>query len=420
LWKVCALLVIVVTMMAPGVAQAESDEALREDAAMLAQAKGLTIEESMHRLRLFDVVGELDARLSAKESATFAGLWIENEPELRVVVQHTGELSEGFSRHLDGRLLAGLVEVRKVPVSLRELEASHAAAAFLVRQIGVAADIDIDVKKNRVKVMVLDSASLEAALSVAKLGLPEHVEIVEVQQLAQPEAFIYGGMAISDCTSGFVVQHSNGTYGILTAAHCNNSQSYSGYNLPYQSQAFYGSYDVQWNSLSSSLMFWPKIKVGGGSRIITATKGRSSQAIGEYICKQGRTTNYRCGTLSSKTFLPNYVPSGNATFMYVSGGSVNLSEPGDSGGPWVKNQTAYGIHSCGIGNDSCYTAIDYTSILGVSVLFWTNPDPSCEQMCDEYLDDCTEEFCYWNYNDYMCGTGCYVEHEECLWFCYDY
>jgi hypothetical protein len=167
-------------------------------------------------------------------------------------------------------------------------------------------------------------------------------------------------------------------------------------------------------------MFWPKIKVGGGSRVITGTKGRSSQAIGEYICKQGRTTGYTCGTLTSKTFLPSYVPSGSATFMYVSGGSVNLSEGGDSGGPWVKNKTAYGVHSGGGGNDACYMAIDYASTLGVSVLLWTEPDQACEWDCHEMLDDCREEFCYWQYNEYMCSIGCYIEEEECLWFCYDY
>jgi hypothetical protein len=166
--------------------------------------------------------------------------------------------------------------------------------------------------------------------------------------------------------------------------------------------------------MSSGILAPPKIKVGSNTRYIYATTGRSGQAIGASVCKQGMTTGYTCGTISSKTFLPSYVPSGLATFIRVEGGSTNLSEPGDSGGPWVKGSTAYGIHNCGIGNDSCCMAIDYASTLGVSVLLWSAPDPVCEGYCEEALDFCQEEYCYWNYDAYMCSIGCDLEYMDCV------
>ena len=90
--------------------------------------------------------------------------------------------------------------------------------------------------------------------------------------------------------------------------------------------------------------------------------------VGDPVCKYGRTTGYTCGTIESKT----YDPDGSetqfaATFIYVDGGDVNLSEPGDSGGPWFYGTSAYGIHHGGLGNDSVFMAQNYMRVLDIRV-----------------------------------------------------
>lgn len=55
--------------------------------------------------------------------------------------------------------------------------------------------------------------------------------------------------------------------------------------------------------------------------------------------------------------------SANATYIRVHKDGDDLSSGGDSGGPWFLSGTAYGIHKCGIGTDSCYTIYYPTSNL---------------------------------------------------------
>ena len=96
------------------------------------------------------------------------------------------------------------------------------------------------------------------------------------------------------------------------------------------------------------------------------------------VCKYGSTTKGGCGRLGSKEFLPFlYVPNLSATFHVLKNqGGVDLSSPGDSGGPVYVGNSAWGTISgeafsfdylCTC--DLIYVAINYVeSGLGVVVL----------------------------------------------------
>jgi hypothetical protein len=91
--------------------------------------------------------------------------------------------------------------------------------------------------------------------------------------------------------------------------------------------------------------------------------------VGSSVCKYGHTTGYTCGTIDTTSLCNN----GSCTYVRVSGGSVNLSEGGDSGGPWFFGNTAYGTHCIGMGNDAGYMPVDYINQgLGVSVYTGTS------------------------------------------------
>jgi hypothetical protein len=106
---------------------------------------------------------------------------------------------------------------------------------------------------------------------------------------------------------------------------------------------------------------------------ITATKSRDQQLVGDLVYKYGKTTGRTVGYISSKVYQPQGGTNPQATFIRVdnTAGSSDLSEPGDSGGPWFIANTALGSH-CGSpygdSNDAYYMAINYVSGIGVSVM----------------------------------------------------
>ncbi len=141
---------------------------------------------SVRRLQLQESVGKLGAELEANERDTFAGLWIEHEPEYRVVAAFTRDGEETIRPYVEGGLLEDIVQVREASATLAELQEAQERAGGLVRSFGIQVDSSIDVQQNRVEVEVTDRAQLESALQQANARLLERVVIVEVEELAQP------------------------------------------------------------------------------------------------------------------------------------------------------------------------------------------------------------------------------------------
>lgn len=265
--------------------------------------------------------------------------------------------------------LADLVEVRPAQVTSAQLQADQATAIRTVRAVRVPADFEIDVKQNRVTVYVTDRTRLDTALQAANLQLPDSVTVVTVAELSKPTADIYGGLALSTCTSGFSVYGVGGTRYITTAGHCGNAQSYNGTNLPYVNENLGGSNDFQWHSIPAGNTAKNLVWDGTNNRFIYSTKAWGNQAINELVCKYGKTTKYGCGYITAKNIAPGYVPNATATFIRVHNNSgVDLANGGDSGGPWFYNNTAYGIMSGEIGADAVYMAINYISNSSLTVL----------------------------------------------------
>jgi hypothetical protein len=332
-------------------------DGIAQDAAAYAERFGVSAQEGARRLQLQDAVDALNARLTEEQAATFAGLSIEHTPEFRVVARFTRNGEETIRPYLTPAL-AQVVEVQPARFTLQQLERRLEAGYQRVRGAGIPAAGAVDVRANRAEVHVLRGRSAAARGVLGEGG----VSLVEVDQLPVEEIAMYGGLPISTCTTGFTVRNSAGTRGVSTAGHCGNSQTLSGYALTFRGEAYSGSYDVQWHNASGHT--YPNtIKVGSGTRSITGTRSRTSQTVGSQVCKQGKTTGYTCGTISTIS----YCASGACTWVRVAGNGVNLSEGGDSGGPWFSGNTAYGSHTYGIGNDSAYMPVNYFSGISVTI-----------------------------------------------------
>ena len=377
-----------------GAQTGDPDEALVQDARQYAAAYDVDLDEAARRLRLQATIGELSAELSAKERATFGGIWIQHEPSYLVVAQFTPKGGRNLQDYLRSEAraeLAPVIDQRTVRHSLRRLHQIQVAANRAVRRQGVAADTQINLQENRVELYTVEPAGAIEAMhaesrasgEAAALELPANVVVIGVDRLAVPKAYVYAGRQITDCTSGFAVQSSGGTLGLSTAGHCPDVTFYEGHSLPLQAQQFSGSVDAQWHTapgLHVTNRAWDGIVDSTPNyRFITATKERAQQVPGEWVCKFGMTTFYTCGTINTTSYAPSYVPGVNATYVRVTGGTQEQSVGGDSGGPWFSGNTAYGLMSGGFlgsggaANDAIYTPIDYLAPLGVSVLT-TTPD----------------------------------------------
>jgi hypothetical protein len=255
-------------------------------------------------------------------------------------------------------------------MSLLNLQNIQNEVSSSATSLGIPVASEIDVYTNHVKIYVIDRARFDDAIVDGKLRVPACVDVVTVESLGTLDTDIYGGLALTTCTSGFAVKTAGGTKGITTAGHIVSEQSYGGHNLPFQDEEYGTSYDIQWHTAPDFTVVNDIQWYTGYVCDITSTKSRSDQSIGGWVAKYGKTTEFTAGHISSKT----YQPAGlSATFIRVDndGGYDDLSQGGDSGGPWFNNHTAYGSHCGSVAgdmDDAYYMAIDYVSILGVSVM----------------------------------------------------
>lgn len=346
---------------------------LAEAAEVYASRYNVGYEEALYRLRLQEQVGDLQADLIKEEPDTFAGLWIQHESEYQVIARFTQDGEETIRRYVAGKSLDRIVEVRSAESALKELHEAHNKASRLLDVLGIKKDSWTDVRSNTVKLRITDSVKLNAALQRLGTKLPNKTRVVEADKLASPAVNIYAGLPTNTCSTGFSVRHSSGVEGVLTAGHCSNSQTYRGTTIGFQSELFERFWDLQWHR-TGGFADRPWIQGNGNVGVVYGTRGRLSQARGDFVCKRGKTTGTTCGNILNIDEDLSYVPNSEQSFVSVylqktEGGPLVL--PGDSGGPFFEGGTAFGITSGYSETENFYygyyTAINYAGNLGVTV-----------------------------------------------------
>jgi hypothetical protein len=155
------------------------------DAQYYADEIGITLEEALERLdtQNDDAISTLQNQLQANESDTFAGLWLQHEPEYRVVVAFTRDGEETIQKYVaDDSELAQLIEVRQVQYTYAQLESDQQEAFRILNALHLPAAGGIMVMENRVEIDITDRATFEAALAEADATLPESVVVNTVYE----------------------------------------------------------------------------------------------------------------------------------------------------------------------------------------------------------------------------------------------
>ncbi|HEX8210308.1 MAG TPA: hypothetical protein VF584_08970 [Longimicrobium sp.] len=366
-------------------------EAVRQDARSYAAQFNVGIDEAVRRLHAQEQQGEVVSRLRAANRGRFAGLWVEHQPEFRIVVRLTGNAPAGPEfRNPAASSPTPVVFVTGAAATesevLGRIQASLPRfAAALPRLMGT----DHDVRTGEIVLTVhatgaaADAARSTAAALAREAGHPVRVSFIDTPLQNQHTR---GGASLSTCTAGFVVANSGGTRGVTTSAHCGSTQTYfefggTSYAATFVAERFDADEDVQWHTTTHDEYPEFYADLTTSARVLTGRRLRSSTAAGNTTCHRGMTTGYSCGSVQSTTYQPTYAGACNgftctATYITVTGAGLACAG-GDSGGPWFNGQTAFGIHkagaSSGTGAGQCslavYMSTDYLTGLGVSLVY---------------------------------------------------
>lgn len=354
----------------------------------------VTVEEAEERLA---AQGELNVALSALRDLAgerLGGAWIEHEPELRGVVRLTGPVAdqEAFDEIVDASPVP--IEVRvDASLSLSELQDEQERVQEELQEVLPGATTGIHEESGSVTVYVpaedtdARRQSVEPVAEVrAVTDAPVRVEYDEDEGGLLHD---YGGDRTSSCTTGFSVHHApTGLDGIVTAGHCGPPQQYQGYNGENYSLT---RRDSEWSVVTdvsvytSSHNTFPEFYASSTTsrRTLDSVTLRADQSVGNFVCHQGKTTGYSCGNITDVsattcwlTNAPGAPDVCNPNWVRAEGPNLACF-PGDSGGPWFFNFSAYGtMHGgswSGAGQGQCnfaiYTPIDYkTTQLGAVAL----------------------------------------------------
>jgi len=332
---------------------------------------GLSSSQLQQYLRVERLSESLEAQARRELASGFAGSWIErgDDGSFKAVVATSGS---GRNANLAG------AEVRHVRHSLKQLQSIHASldAQAGARVPGISkmlAGVNswyVDPTTNSVVIAVAPGAEAAAVDMVALSGADTSaVRFVTDAGTPQTTATVRGGIEyripigadIYVCSVGFAVK--KGTVkGFVTAGHCGEAgQAVNIGNVAlgrFTASKFPGN-DRAWvtvrgeHTLAGNVS---KYAVGG----TVAVKGSAEAAIGGTLCRSGRTTGYKCGTIRSKNVSVNYAGAGVVSGLTETNVCTGR---GDSGGSWITHYgNAQGVTSGGAlpagSNDNCSVPAD--------------------------------------------------------------
>ncbi|MGN7920093.1 S1 family peptidase [Lysobacter antibioticus] len=291
------------------------------------------------------------AAVERELGGNFAGSWIERNEDgsFKYVAATSGARK---ASRIPG------VEVRTVRHSLKQLQNSMDLldASSQARVKGISKPLSgvqswyVDQTSNSVVVKVDQGATERGvdfvALSGADSGM---VRIEEMPGTLQTTATILGGIEYSInnaslCSVGFSVTRGT-TKGYVTAGHCGTVGAIArvgGVQVgSFAARVFPGN-DRAWVSVGSTHSLQGAVSNYSGGTV--AVRGSTEAAIGAAVCRSGRTTGYRCGTITAKNVTANYA---EGAVRGLTQGNACMGR-GDSGGSWITSAgQAQGVMSGG-------------------------------------------------------------------------
>jgi hypothetical protein len=352
--------------MAMAASAAPSDTVSPSLRAAMERDLGLTSAQLTQYLKIERLAALQEKQLAQAQGRNFAGSWIERSGNgsFKLVVATTT---------VRPQKAATGVEIRNARHSLAELEASKARLdAVQARGGKVPSGVYgwyVDLPSNSVVVSVGKGAQQAGIGFAAASGVDvQSVRLVAEDEQPSLRLDLKGGQGylrnpgdgyLYACSIGFTVTQGS-TPGFVSAGHCGDAGenvffepsqwtlgpkigSFAASSFPNPGQT---GNDYAWIRVDAGHTLSP-IVYGWGKGDVTV-RGGTEAAVGAAICRSGRTSGWRCGTIEAKNQTVNY--SSGETILNLTR-TTACSEGGDSGGSFITGPgQAQGVLSGGSGS----------------------------------------------------------------------
>jgi hypothetical protein len=332
---------------------------------------GLTSAQLSQYLKTERFATVQQKQLAAEQGRYFAGSWIERQANgsFKLVVATTAPSTPRSTTD---------VEYRSARNTLADLKASKAQLDAVVEHGGKVPkgvySWYVDLKSNTVVVGVGKGGQKAGIDFVAASGAnADHVRFVTEEEQARPRATLEGGLGyirnpgdgyLYACSIGFTVTKGT-TPAYVSAGHCGNAGepvylegnagtgpqwtigpqigTFSASSFPASGKS---GPDYSYITVSGSHTLAPVV-YGWGKGDATV-HGSTAGGVGTAICRSGRTSGWKCGTIDQVDVSVTY--STGETITHVNRTDA-CSEGGDSGGSFITGPgQAQGVLSGGSGS----------------------------------------------------------------------
>lgn len=327
---------------------------------------GLTSAQLSQYLRIERLAALQEKQLAKAQGRNFAGSWIERQPNgnYQLVIATTS---------IGPQKAAAGIAIRNARHSLAELDASKAQLDAVQARAGKVPNgvygWYVDLPSNSVVVSVGKGAQQAGIDFVAASGIDaQSVRLETAEEQPSLRVDLKGGHGylrnpgdgyLYACSVGFNVTQGTSA-GFVSAGHCGDAGENvyfepSQWTLGPKLGAFVASNfpapgqtgnDYAWVRLDAGHTQSPTV-YGYGNGDVTV-RGGTEAAIGAAVCRSGRTSGWRCGTIEAKNQTVNY--SSGETILNLTR-TTACSEGGDSGGSFITGPgQAQGVLSGGSGS----------------------------------------------------------------------
>lgn len=339
----------------------------------MAEKTGGTVEDVLAGLEHEDQFDAFLAAVNERYSYIYAGAWTDDFPRSTSTVRVKGEVP------------GDLAELARVPptwtskssvgaqYSWSELTDLATAVAGSLRVEGYAeANTAVSARENRIEVVVPQRAergSLQAAGVRARIAeriaetLPQQAGFLRegglTVQVAPSGTDLGGGQhtygggealddGVRECTTGFSVNLAGGGTGILTAAHCEGINQYRQedgltYSMPFVDEHIGNHGDLELHT-STHVEYDDFYSDFGVLRDVSGIKEINTSNQGDFVCVFGRFGGRDCSNIY-RLFVCYFPAEGRPEACGLALMEDEITESGDSGGPWYNGNEAWGVHS---------------------------------------------------------------------------
>lgn len=375
-----ALVCVGMYVVSPSAAQAAPSaplsaysEAEQQDLALIARSKGIPLEQAANDFGWQNAFALLATEIEEDHPDTFAGAAIEDPGKRQASIAFAGVApAEAIKAVAEASLADVSIEVvGGRPWSIRELDermiAVHraiSARSELVTSVSTTYDHETGSIATEVAPVNLavarESAATDLLIKELLSTVPEDVRssvadvAVRNDLKNTPEAVVGGGRiewagsGQLECSGGFTIKHSSQVTGIVTAGHCRNtSLTYENFDGASEDAMNHGGGsaggewgDFQWHRVDDT----ENDDFYANDNVLRDVTGVAHPVMNQTLCRYGQSFQADCADVQDLSACASGSAEGGYEVCRLVRTDNDISDGGDSGGPWYYGNTAYGVH----------------------------------------------------------------------------